>query len=72
MHFPSFKLLEGHTLHELLMTEYRATSLVLTKRNRPNLSIQIDELSERGLGALYYAFSVLTCHYRYSLGYQPL
>jgi glucose-6-phosphate isomerase len=56
----AFKLLEGHTLQELLMVEYRATSLVLTKQGRPNVNIQIDRLDERSLGALYFAFSVLT------------
>jgi glucose-6-phosphate isomerase len=58
--FASFKLLEGHTLHQLLMTEYRATSLVLAKRNRPTLSLQLDRLDERALGGLYFAFSCLT------------
>jgi glucose-6-phosphate isomerase len=58
--YPAFKLLEGHTLHELLQASFRATSLVLTKQNRPSLSIQLDRLDERSLGALYFAFAVLT------------
>jgi glucose-6-phosphate isomerase len=58
--YPSFKLLEGHSLHELLTVEYRATSLVLGKKNRPSLSVQLDRLDERSLGALYFAFSCLT------------
>lgn len=57
---PAMKILEGHTLQELLTVEYRATSLVLTKRNRPNVTIQLDRLDERSLGAAYFAFSVLT------------
>jgi glucose-6-phosphate isomerase len=58
--YNAFKLLEGHTLHGLLATEYRATSLVLTKQGRPNVTWQLDRLDERGLGAILFAFSVLT------------
>ncbi len=58
--YGAFRLLQGHTLQELLTVEYRATSLVLTRQNRPNLSIQLDQLDERAIGALYFAFSVLT------------
>ncbi len=58
--FPAFKILEGHQLHELLMIEYRATSLVLTKKGRPHLSIRMDRLDERSLGALYFLFACLT------------
>ena len=57
---PSFKLLEAHTLHELLKVENRATSLVLSKQGRPNLMITLDRLDERALGALTFAFSFLT------------
>ncbi len=58
--YASFELLQGHSLQELLMTEYRATSLVLTKQRRPHATFQIDQLDERSLGALLYAWSVLT------------
>lgn len=58
--FAAFRLLEGHTLHELLRIEQRATSLVLTRQKKPNLSLQLDRLDERSMGALYFAFSVLT------------
>jgi glucose-6-phosphate isomerase len=58
--YGAFKLLEGHTLHELLQTEYRATALVLTKQGRPNLTWQLDRVDERSLGALYFAFCTLT------------
>jgi len=60
--YPAFKILEGHSLHELLGVEYRATSLVLTKQGRPNVTIQLDQLDERALGALYFAFSALTAY----------
>lgn len=58
--FPAFQILEGHTLQELLRVEYRATSLVLSKQNRPNLTLALDRLDERCLGALYFALSTLT------------
>ena len=58
--FASFELLQGHTLQELLTVEYRATSLVLTRRNRPYLTFQLDRLDERALGALYFSLSCLT------------
>jgi glucose-6-phosphate isomerase len=57
---PAFKILEGTSLHSLLRYEYQATSLVLTRQNRPNFTIQLDRLDERAMGALYFAFSVLT------------
>ncbi len=56
----SFRLLENHTLHELLTVEYRATSLVLTKQGRPNVTFQLDQLDERSIGALYFSFCVMT------------
>ena len=58
--YPAFKILAGHTLHELLGIEQRAIALVLSKQSRPNLNIQIDQLDERSMGALYFAFSTLT------------
>lgn len=58
--FPSFSLLRGHSLHELVQTEYRATSLVLTKRDRPHMTLQLDRLDERSFGAITFALSCLT------------
>ncbi|OFZ19769.1 MAG: hypothetical protein A2X94_16985 [Bdellovibrionales bacterium GWB1_55_8] len=58
--YTSFKLLQGHTFQDLLQIEYRATSQVLTRQGRPNLTLRLDRLDERALGALYFAFSVLT------------
>ncbi len=58
--YPAFKLLENHSLHELLEVEYRATSLVLTRQARPHYSICLDRLDERSLGALYFTFATLT------------
>jgi glucose-6-phosphate isomerase len=71
MSLAAFKILEGHTLHELLTVEYRATSLVLTKQGRPNVTWGLDRLDERALGALYYAFSVLTAFTGTLMGVNP-
>ena len=57
---PSFKMLEGHSLQELLTIEYRATCQVLTKQNRPNLTFHLDRLDERSMGALFFSLAVLT------------
>ena len=59
-HYPSFKVVENHTLLELLGIEYRATSLVLTKQIRPHVTIHLDRLDERTMGALTFAFCTLT------------
>lgn len=58
--YPAFQILEGQSLAELLRIEYRAISLVLTKRSRPHLTFQLDELSERSLGALTFSLCVMT------------
>lgn len=58
--YPAFKILEGHTLHELLDVEYKAISLVLTKQMRSHATIGLDRLDERSLGALTFSFCILT------------
>jgi glucose-6-phosphate isomerase len=58
--YAAFDLLKGATLHDLLNIEYRAISLVLSKRDRPHFSWKLDALDERSLGGLYFALSVMT------------
>jgi glucose-6-phosphate isomerase len=69
--YPAFKILEHHTLQELLQIEYRATSLVLTKKGRPNATFQLDRLDERTMGSLFFAFSVLTAFTGTMMGINP-
>jgi glucose-6-phosphate isomerase len=57
---PSFAQLQGHSLQALLQTELQATALVLSRQGRPHLTFRLDRLDERSLGALYFAFAVLT------------
>lgn len=58
--YAAFEVLESTTLHDLLAIEMRAIERVLAGQKRPSLAISIDRLDERSLGALYYAFCVLT------------
>jgi len=58
--FPSFSQLQGHSFQDLLRIEYQATSKVLSQRGRPHFSIQLDEINERSMGALFFALSVMT------------
>jgi glucose-6-phosphate isomerase len=56
----AFRLLQGHSLQELLTIEYHAIAQVLAKRGRPNLTFSLDRLDERAMGALYFALCSLT------------
>lgn len=58
--YPAFEILEGATLHDLLAIEMRAIERVLANQKRPSLTIHVDRLDEKNLGALYFAFCVLT------------
>jgi glucose-6-phosphate isomerase len=68
---PAFTMLEGHRLHELLTTEYRAIARVLTNRRRPHLTLQLDRLDERALGALMFSLCVLTALTGTLMGVDP-
>ena len=68
---PSFRLLEGHTLHELVEVECQAVSQVLTKRGRPHATLQLDDLNEASMGGLYFALSTLTALTGSLLGVNP-
>jgi glucose-6-phosphate isomerase len=59
MLYPTFQMLGGCTLHELLKIENQATSTVLFRKGRPSFSITIDRLDEQSLGSLYFSFCAL-------------
>ena len=59
MRYPTFQMLGGLTLHELLKIEHQATSTVLSQKARPSLTITLDRLDESSLGSLYFAFCTL-------------
>jgi glucose-6-phosphate isomerase len=58
--YPAFSLLQGHSLHSLQTIEYRAISLVLSRANRPQFTVQLDRIDERNMGALLFFFCTLT------------
>jgi glucose-6-phosphate isomerase len=58
--YPSFAQLQEHSFQDLLRMEYQATSKVLAQRSRPQFTMQLDRIDERAMGALYFAFSVMT------------
>ncbi len=70
-HLDSFRILQGHSLHDLLRYEYQAISRVLANQGRPNITFALDDLSERSLGALYFAFSVCTAFTGTFWGVEP-
>ena len=58
--YPAFEILEGHSLQGLLQVEYQAIAKVLSNQGRPHVTLQIEQLDERNMGALFFAFCVLT------------
>lgn len=66
-----FRLLRNCSFASLLAIEYQATSKVLARKDRPTLSFQIDDLTERSLGALYFSFAHLTSIIGTLMGVNP-
>ncbi len=54
--------LGGHTLGELISIEQRATAGALAKRGRPNMTVEIDRVSETNVGALMMFFEIATAY----------
>ncbi len=54
--------LGGRTLNELLMTEEQGTRAALTKAERPNLTLTVDEISETTVGELFFFFEMATAY----------
>jgi len=62
-HFPyitDFDYLSGQSLGSLLNTEKLATELALTQNERPNITIQMDEVNEENVGGLLFLFQAAT------------
>ena len=70
--YPALSYLGGHTLDELLDTERRATMEALRQQGRPNLSIEIEDLTPRALGALFMLFQIATVYAGALYGVDPL
>ena len=56
----SLSYLGGHTLGELMRAEQAATAAALAKNGRPNLTITLDRMDTRTLGALFQLFEIAT------------
>lgn len=53
---PEFGFLKNISFTQLLHTEFSATRDVLTKNNRPNLTLKIEQIDEYNLGLLFLIF----------------
>jgi len=69
---PALSYLGGHSLAELLETERQATMEALRQEGRPNLSIQVRDLTPRALGELFMLFEVATVFAGALHGIDPL
>jgi len=54
--------LGGRTLNELLKAEEQGTRSALTKAERPNLTLTVDEISETTVGELFFFFEMATAY----------
>jgi glucose-6-phosphate isomerase len=70
--FPALSYLGGHSLAELLDTERRATMEALRREGRPNLSMEVADLTPRALGELFMLFEVATVYAGALYGIDPL
>jgi glucose-6-phosphate isomerase len=56
----SIDYLKGKKLHQLFLAEHVATATALARAGRPNLTIEIDRITEENIGALFYLFEFAT------------
>ncbi len=70
--FPALSYLGGHTLAELLDAERRASMEALRQQGRPNLSIEVEDLTPRAVGALFMLFQIATAYAGALYGVDPL
>jgi glucose-6-phosphate isomerase len=64
--------LGGHHLGELLSIEQRATAGALARRGRPNMTIHVDSVDARTLGALFMLLEIATIYAGELYGVNPL
>ncbi len=70
--FSALNYLGGHTLAELLDTEHRATMEALRQQGRPNLSVEVEDLTAEAMGALFMLFQIATVYAGALYGVNPL
>jgi glucose-6-phosphate isomerase len=64
--------LGGHTLGDVLDIERRATAGALARRGRPNMTIELDEISPASIGALFMVLEAATIYAGALYGVNPL
>jgi glucose-6-phosphate isomerase len=64
--------LGGHTLGEVLDVERRATAGALAKRGRPNMTIELEDVSPASVGALFMLLECATIYAGALYGVNPL
>ncbi len=69
---PELAYLGGHSLGEVLSVERRATAGALAARGRPNMTIDLEELSPASVGALFLFFEAATIYAGAMYGVNPL
>ncbi|MFH1763673.1 MAG: glucose-6-phosphate isomerase [Gemmatimonadota bacterium] len=70
--FSALSYLGGHTLADLLDTERKATMEALRQQGRPNLSLEVEDLTPRALGELFMLFQIATVFAGALYGVDPL
>jgi glucose-6-phosphate isomerase len=70
--FPALSYLGGHSLGELLDTERRSTMEALRQQGRPNLCLEIEDLSPWAMGELFMLFEIATVFTGALYGINPL
>lgn len=69
---PALSYLGGHSLGELLRTELDATREALRQEGRPNLLVEVPDLTPRVLGELFMLFQIATVFAGSLYGIDPL
>lgn len=64
--------LGGHSLAELLEAERRATAEALRQAGRPSMTLEVERLDARALGALFMLFQIATVYAGALFGVDPL
>jgi glucose-6-phosphate isomerase len=70
--YPALSYLGGHSLAELLDTERKATMEALRQQGRPNLAIEVADLTPEAMGELFMLFEVATVFAGALYGIDPL
>ena len=68
----SLSYLSGHSLGALLDAERRATTEALRRQGRPSMTLEVERIDARSLGALFMLFQIATVYAGALYGIDPL